>query len=72
MRHKSEVVRTQVGFIYRTDEDEIVQAVGTALPRPPRGPRQCRANRLDIFACAFFSPRRKDNRRLGHDFSART
>ena len=38
-----------MGFIYRTDEDEIVQAVGTALPRPPRGPRQCRAHSLDDF-----------------------
>ena len=35
MRHKSEAVRAQVGFIYRTNEDAIVQAAGTALPRPP-------------------------------------
>ena len=54
MRHKSEVVRTQVGFIYRTNEDEIVQAVGTALPRPPRGPRQCRAHGLNNFAYEYF------------------
>ena len=28
---------------------KIVQPVGTALPRPPRGPWQCRANSLNDF-----------------------
>ena len=54
VRHKSGVVRTRVGFIYGTNEVEIVQAVGTALPRPPRGTRQCRAHRLNNFAREFF------------------